>query len=114
MDLAVSEIKIHGQHFFTGIVHDLSQTKKSERLAAMGQMLSVIAHESRNVLQRIQAGVDMLQFGIESDSQQMDDLNRIIRAKNDLTRLFEELRGYADPIQLDVSAVDLANVWRRA
>ena len=42
------------------------------------------------------------------------DLDRIIRAKEDLNHLFEELRGYAAPIQLDWSNSNLADTWRQA
>ena len=52
---------------FLGLIRDITEFKKtreklvqSERLAAMGQMMSSIAHESRNALQRIQSGVDQL------------------------------------------------------
>jgi PAS domain S-box-containing protein len=104
-----------------GITRDVTELKnaqdklvQSERLAAMGQLLSAIAHESRNALQRIQAAVEMLQFEIEEGSESREDLARIERAKDDLQRLFEELRTYAAPVQLDQSTANLAGIWRQA
>lgn len=104
-----------------GFISDTTELQKareklvqSERLAAMGQMLSGIAHESRNALQRIQASVDMLGFEIEKDSEAAEDVARIARARGDLQRLFEELRNFAAPIHLEWSTADLAQIWKLA
>ncbi|TWU44413.1 Sporulation kinase E [Novipirellula aureliae] len=104
-----------------GYISDVTELREareriiqSERLAAVGQMISAIAHESRNALQRIQVGLDMLGFEIEVDSESRADLDRIARAKGDLLRLFEGLRNYAAPMQLDSSPEELSAVWRKA
>ncbi len=104
-----------------GLLTDMTELQRTrekllqaERLAAMGQMVSAIAHESRNALQRIQVGVDMLRYEIEEESESREDLDRISRAKDDLLRLVEELRSYAAPIHLDPSISNLAEVWRQA
>ena len=87
---------------------------QSERLAAIGQMLTAIAHESRNALQRISAGVDMLKLDIEADSEAAKDLVKIDRGRSDLQALFEEIRTYAAPIKLDLQTCNLAEIWRLA
>ncbi len=93
-----------------------SQSKlvQAERLAAMGQMVSAIAHESRNALQRIQVGVDVLEYEIEEGSEAREDLDRIKRAKSDLEHLHDELRSFAGTIRLNTTADNLAHVWRQA
>ncbi len=105
----------------SGSLLDVTETKRvrkqlvqAERLAAMGQMLSGIAHESRNALQRIQASSEMLELEIDETTEARKDLERIIRAKEDLNHLFEELRGYAAPIQLDMGLHNLGDAWRQA
>lgn len=90
------------------------QLIQSERLAAIGQMLSAIAHESRGALQRITAAVDVLGFAISPDSEARADLNRVACAKDDLKRLFEDLRTYAAPINLNRTETSLSNVWHKA
>lgn len=99
-------------------ITDLTEAREkllqSERLAAMGEMLSGIAHESRNALQRIQAGADMLGLEIGDNKEAKDDLARITRAREDLSTLFEELRNFAAPVHLNKSDCDLGNIWRRA
>lgn len=121
MDLAVSQVNLKERVIFTGIIRDITELTdaraklvQSERLAAMGQMLSGIAHESRNALQRIQASVDMLGFEVDPDSEAAGDVARIARAREDLQRLFEELRGFAAPIHLEISTLDISQVWEQA
>lgn len=87
---------------------------QAERLAATGQMVSAIAHESRNALQRIQIGVDMLGFDLPEDADSRQDLHRISRAKEDLHHLFEDLRNYAAPLKLECQRCSVANIWRQA
>ncbi len=101
-------------HAIEGLMIDITEQKKAERLAAMGQMLSGIAHESRNALQRIQAAADMLQLELDDNAEAREDLARIMRAREDLQTLFEELRGYAAPIHLDRRLTDLAEIWQQA
>jgi signal transduction histidine kinase len=117
MDLAISEVRVAGHRFFTGIVRDITDRKRAEqnaRLAAMGHMLSTVAHEGRNSLQRIQTGVDMLRLDLEDNQDLVDQLNRIEKASDSLTKLHEELRQYAAPITLDRKTCDLREIWRLA
>lgn len=120
----------HGQGVFSeggellaleGFIADTTELQKaredlvqSERLAAMGQMLSGIAHESRNALQRIQASVDLLSLELEGHPEASEEIARIARAREDLQRLFEELRNFAAPIHLDLSRCDLSKIWQQA
>ncbi len=87
---------------------------QSERLAAIGEMLSAIAHESRNALQRISVGVDLLRLGVDENSEAARDLARIDRGRSDLQALLDEIRTYAAPINLNVQKCDLTDVWQRA
>jgi PAS domain S-box-containing protein len=87
---------------------------QAERLAAVGQMVAGLAHESRNALQRIQACLSVLAFRLEGRPDELDLLARMQRAQDDLHRLYEEVRGYAAPVQLDRRRCRLAAVWREA
>jgi len=94
--------------------HARDRLIQSERLAAIGQMVSGIAHESRNFLQRISAAVDSLQSRPTSDADDVADLASIRRGCEGLTRLLNDLRDYSAPIKLDRCGRDLAKVWRAA
>ena len=87
---------------------------QSERLAAIGEMVSGIAHESRNFLQKISAAVESLQSKVGWELDDAADLAGIRRGCDGLTRLLNDLREYAAPITLDRGCSDLAKVWRVA
>ncbi|MCA9177241.1 MAG: GAF domain-containing protein [Planctomycetales bacterium] len=87
--------------------------RQQERLAGIGEMMTGLAHESRNALQRIQACTEMLSFEVAPDSEAARLTHRIEAAQDDLTRLLGEVRNYAAPIQLDKKHFRLTNVWRQ-
>lgn len=80
---------------------------QSERLAAIGQMVAGLAHESRNALQRSQACLEMLAMEVQDRPAALDLLARIQRAQDDLHQLYEEVRDYAAPIRLKCADHDL-------
>jgi two-component system, LuxR family, sensor kinase FixL len=85
---------------------------QSERLAAIGQMVTGLAHESRNALQRAQACLDMLALDLEDQPEQLELTEKTRRALQDLYRHYEEVRNYAAPINLQRRPTDLARLWR--
>jgi PAS domain S-box-containing protein len=87
---------------------------RSERLAGIGQMITGIAHESRNALQRIQSCTEMLELEIEDNQEAQRLVRRLQEAQDNLLRLFDEVRGYAAPIQLERETCRLDSVWREA
>lgn len=101
-------------HDITDLRDAQRQLVQAERLAAIGQMVTGLAHESRNALQRAQAALDVLTLDLEGQSQQLDLTNRIQRALEDLQRHYEEVKHYAAPIRLERSVQNLAETWRRA
>ena len=74
------------------------RVSRAERLAAIGQMLAVLSHESRNVLQCISGGLEILALEVEDRPAALDLVRRIEKAQDRLHQLFEDLRGYAAPI----------------
>lgn len=88
---------------------------QSERLAAVGQMVLGLAHESRNALQRAQANLSMLTHRIKTTEETRRLLNGIQHAQGDLRRYFEQLRAYATPLPVRKSHCSLTalvkEVW---
>ena len=118
--LAVSEFTVRGVRFFTGIIRDLSELERvqkqllqAERLAAIGQMVTGLAHESRNALQRAQACLDMLSLDLQNSPEQLDLARRATTALQDLHRLYEEVRSYAAPIHLEYRTCELSTIWKK-
>lgn len=87
---------------------------QAERLAAIGQTVTGLAHESRNAFQRSQACLELLALELEGQPGQLELVQRIQRALDHLHRLYEEVRDYAAPIKLEKQSCDLAHLWRDA
>jgi len=90
------------------------QAVQAERLAAIGQMVTGLAHESRNALQRSQACLAMLELKVKDRPEALNLLGRVQQAQDDLHRLYESVREYAAPIRLAPGVCDLGEVWRAA
>jgi signal transduction histidine kinase len=87
-----------------------SRLLQSERLAAIGQMMAGLAHESRNALQRSQACLEMLKLEVVSQPAALDLIGRIQKAQDHLHQLYEEVRDYAAPIRLKRDDHDLRGI----
>lgn len=92
------------------------QLLSAERLAAIGQMVAGLAHESRNAFQRSQAGLEMLELNLEGDEDNLKIVAKIQKALEELQKLYEEVREYAAPIILANDQVNVASLvndcWR--
>ena len=127
IDLAVSEVCIGPRKMYTGIMRDMTERHQvesdlqtarqrliqSERLAAIGQMMTGLAHESRNALQRSRACLDMLDLDLKSAPEQQDLVHRTRAALIELQVLYEEVRNYAAPIQLERSRLSLRALFEK-
>jgi PAS domain S-box-containing protein len=109
-------------HRIVGVAEDTTplrqaqqQALQSERLAAIGEAMAGLAHESRNALQRSQACLEMLGKRVKDRPEAIDLIDRLQHAQDHLHRLYEEVRNYAAPIQLRRQECDLgealANAW---
>jgi len=91
-----------------------SRLAQSERLAAIGNMVAAVAHESRNSLQQMQACTGLLKWKVDADKEALGLLADLEKAEDRLRRLFEDLRGYAAPQTLEHQSCDLHHVIEAA
>jgi signal transduction histidine kinase len=56
----------------------------------------------------------MLAMEVEDRPEALDLVARIQKAQNALQQLYEEVRGYAAPLKLDLEKWDLSGIWRQA
>lgn len=101
-------------HDITALEEAQSKLLQSERLAAIGQMMTVLAHESGNALARARACLEMLALEVEDRPEATELIGRVHKAQDHLQQLYEEVRGYAAPLRLDREPWDVALVWRQA
>jgi PAS domain S-box-containing protein len=90
------------------------RTLQAERLAAIGQMVTGLAHESGNALARSQACLEMLGLEVSDRPAALELLQRVQNAQNHLQQLYDEVRNYAAPLKLEREPWPLDAVWRQA
>ena len=88
---------------------------ETERLVAIGETTTALAHESRNALQRMHACLILLRPRCDAPVQELiDDMED---ALDQLQHLYEEFRTFAAPLQLKLRKVDLKKLldrtWRQ-
>ncbi|HMO36985.1 MAG TPA: ATP-binding protein, partial [Gemmatales bacterium] len=91
-----------------------NQAKQDERLASIGQMITGLAHEARNALQRMRASTENLELELESHPEVQQDIGRLSKAQDDLTRLFTEVQNYAAPIVLEQEWIPIRSIAQQA
>ncbi len=87
---------------------------ESERLDAVAQMASGLAHESRNALQKAVACLDLLELDLESSQELMMLASQIRESLAELLGNYDEVRRYASPIQLTLEPARLMSLCRTA
>lgn len=87
---------------------------QSERLAAIGQLSSVIAHEIRNPLglidlyaKLVEAQVEKLSVAGEDGAKLLKNVSQIRQATGGLETILSELTNYAKPLTLELQNADV-------
>src|SRR5207244_2618178 len=94
------------------LLRDVTARRQADRLAAIGQVVSVLAHESRNALQRGHACLERLRWRLEGQPELLGLLDGAVSGLEELRRLHEDVRDFAAPLHLRPEACELARLWR--
>jgi signal transduction histidine kinase len=114
LDLAIMEDAYHTEFVGWQNRKERERFLHAERLAAIGETMTGLVHESRNMLQRSRACLEMLEVDVSDRPPALDLVRRIRNAQDDLHQLFEEVREYAAPLKLNRSDCNLAPIWQKA
>src|SRR6516225_9475289 len=98
----------------TGLKESQERALQAERLAAIGQMMAGLAHESGNALARSQACLEMLELEVQDRPEALNLIGRIQKAQNHLQQLYGEVRNYAAPLKLERQRHSVRSIWRQA
>jgi len=80
----------------------------------MGQTAAILAHEGRNSLQQIGNSLALLKRAVRDRSEALSLIANAEKARDDLTRLFGDLRCCTGSLVLELEPVDLRSIWRKA
>jgi signal transduction histidine kinase len=79
-------------------------------LAAIGQTMAGLAHESRNAFQRSQAALETLGLELVDKPDALQLVERIQRANDHLLHLYQEVLQFAKPVRLELCTCHLTDV----
>lgn len=91
MELAVSEVKVEGRRMFTGIVRDISERKRIEKMKS--EFISTVSHELRTPLTSIRGALGLVVDGFAGEipataktmiSIAHNNSERLVRLINDI------------------------------
>jgi len=101
------------------VEHELANTRllQTTRLAAIGEAMAGLAHESRNALQRSQSGLELLVRRVADRPEALHLIQQVQAAQQYLYDLYETVRGYAAPRELQRQDTDLCqlahDIWQQ-
>jgi signal transduction histidine kinase len=91
-----------------------AEARRSERLAALGQLSAGLAHEIRNPLGVIKGSAEMLNQKLEQSDELARELaGYIVSEVNRLSELVTEFLDFARPLHAEVHPADLAALLNR-
>jgi signal transduction histidine kinase len=90
------------------------RVRQSERLAAIGQMIAGLSHESRNALQRSTACLQLLDRHLPDLPRERTLVREALKAHEDLQRVYDDVQEYAAEVRLERVAVSVPELWRDA
>ena len=89
--------------------------RRSDRLAALGQLSGGLAHEVRNPLGTIKASAEMLQRAVSAENEVAREVSGFIVSEVDRTNsLITRFLDFARPFRLQLEAADLSHTLDRA
>lgn len=91
LDLAVGEMQVGGRRYFTGIVRDITERKRMERIK--DEFISIVSHELRTPLTSIRGALGLLAGNAshETPDQTQSLLQIALRNSEHLTHLINDL-----------------------
>lgn len=89
-----------------------AQIRRSDKLAAVGELSAAIAHEIRNPLASISGSVEMLQSELKVSGKNARLMNLILKESQRLKRITSEFLDFASVRERRLRSVDLGEVLR--
>ncbi len=107
--------RIREQHQMrTQLTETQQRLLQSERLAAIGQTITVICHESGNKLSMLRLLFHLLPANFDHRERFLEMIGEGRQCVDDMIHLFKDIRGFAAPLQLEIAPCNLRTIWRNA
>jgi PAS domain S-box-containing protein len=106
---------------FTIVINDLTESrrleeesKRREKLSAMGELASGVAHEIRNPINAIGMIAQRLdkEFKVEKDSEEYHSITKLLRNEvSRINKIITQFLSYAKPLALQFKKIDSKNFF---
>jgi len=106
--------RLLSQNLDKEVKNKVAELRQAESMAAIGRMVSTVAHEVRNPLQNIQMGVDMVRKKIGEGKENVQILEGVDYGISLLNKIVSELLDYARPVNPDYSSLPIGIMVRQA
>ncbi|MDX6383596.1 MAG: two-component system, NtrC family, sensor histidine kinase PilS [Blastocatellia bacterium] len=85
-------------------------SRRQDRMAAVGRLAASIAHEIRNPLAAMRGSIQMLHSEMDSDTEQAQLMEIILRESDRLNKIVADYLNYARPRPAELKNVDISAV----
>lgn len=119
--ISPSEDSEIGKNSFTVVIKDLTETKRleeeakrNEKLSAMGELASGVAHEIRNPINAIGMIAQRLnkEFASTTNQEEYTSITQLLRTEvNRINKIITQFLSYAKPIELNLKPVDIKSLF---
>ncbi len=90
------------------------ELRRREVMSTLGALVGNVAHEARNPLFALQAGLDSLRDHLAGDPELASRLNLLVKSAEQLQGLMQALLDYGKPIDEELTPARLSEIAQRA
>ncbi len=121
LEISFGEIIKEGNHFFTGIIRDMTERRQldiklrqSQKMEALGTLAGGIAHDFNNILGAILGNVEMCLLEQTEDGKGKQYLENISKASNRAVSLVKQVLTFSRMDPMQVQSINLAVVLQES
>jgi len=91
----------------------VSQARQLEQRALLGEVTAIFAHEVRNLINTISAGLQFMAFNLRPEDPNQETISRMKQDCDRLNELLKTVLTHARPTEYDMAPVDIGSLASR-
>lgn len=102
------------QHAYDDLVATQEQLVRSEKMAAIGELVASVVHEMRNPLSSIKLNLQIIGRSMEKDGPLAEHYQIALDQAIQLEKMFSDLLNYSKPLDLQKIPTNIANLIEKS